>query len=247
MLKKFNVMKYRRSGKIAFVILSSFILVSCFSDNTETPLEVYSDAYMIKKMVGDEPMYAITFYAFGNQMMRSGTVTEIGGSGVPINLGLNPNSIFTLWEWPSGNDFRPYPPNAVEYKFNVTVESGLSNESIDYLNPKDISIPVITTAAFGDNNKLIDVAWSSVTGADGFLVKVAEENGNIIYTSDGILPTITNYTINLLAGNWTKPVEPGNTYIMEVHAFAYEADADEFYKVYNVEEISIGTKSLPGE
>jgi hypothetical protein len=240
-------MKIQKSGKIVFVFLISFMLVSCFSKDTQTELEVYTDAYVIKKMINDEPMYAITFYAYGNQMMRSGTVTEIGGSGVRIDLGLNPNSIFTLWKWPSESDFRPYPPSASEYQFSVTAESGLNNESTEYLNPKDIAIPVITKAAFSDNNKLIDVTWNPVAGADGFLVKVAEENANIIYTSDGMLPTITNYTINLLAGNWTKPVEQGNTYTIEVHAFVYEADADDFYKVYNVEEISIGTKSLAWE
>lgn len=237
-------MKIEKSGKIAFVLFTSFIMVSCFSKDTQTPLEVYTDAYTIKKMVGNVPVYAVTFYAYGNQLMKSGTVTEVGGSGVPINLGLNPNSIFTLWKWPTESDFKPYPPSAAEYQFNVTAESGLNNESTEYLNPKNLSIPVIVKAALSDNKKLIDVGWTSVTGADGYLVKVAEQNGNIIYTTDGMLPSVTSYTINLLTGNWTKAVEPGNTYSIQVHAFAYEANTEDYYKVYNVEEISIGEKSV---
>ena len=237
-------MKIQKPGKIVIAFLTSLIMVSCFSKDTQTELEVFTDAYVIKKMINDRPMYAVTFFAYGNQMMRSGTVTEIGGSGGYLNLGLNPNSIFTLVHWPVESDFKPYPPSATEYKFNVTAESGITNESTDYLNINDIEIPVILKTVFSDNKKLIDVTWTSVARADGYVLKVAEENGNIIYATDGMIPTVTSYTINLLTGNWTKPVESGNTYTIEVHAFAYEEDADDFYNVYNVEELSIGEKSI---
>lgn len=239
-----KVMKYRKTVKITTLLFTVFIMVSCFSKDTQTELEVYTDAYMIKKMEGSQPVYGVIFYAYGNQMMKTGTVTEVGIPGTTINLALSPNSIFTLWKAPTGNDFKPYPPAESEYIFKVTAESGLSNESNDYLKIKNIGIPVITKTAFSDNKKLIDVAWTSVTGADGYLVKVAEENGNIIYSSDGMLPSVTGYTINLLTGNWSKFVETGKNYSIEVHAFAYEADAEEFYQIYNVEEISIGAKSV---
>ena len=237
-------MKIRKSGNIVTTLLTMFLLVSCFSDNTKTELEVYTDAYTVKKMVGGEAVYAVAFYAYGNQMMNSGNVTEIGGSGVQINLGINPGSIFTLWKWPSVSDFKPYPPSAADYKFVITAESGMNNESLDHLNPKNLAIPVIAKTELSENNKLINVTWTSVTGANGFLIKVSEESGNIIYSSDGMLPTVTSNTINILTGNWTKPVEPGKTYIIEVHAFAYEAGTDALYKAYNVEEISIGQKSV---
>ena len=237
-------MEFQKSGKIVFVFLTSLIMVSCFSKDSQTELEVYSDAYVIKKMINDKPMYAVTFFAYGNQIMRSGTVTEIGGSGEYLKLGLNPNSIFTLVHWPIDSDFKPYPPPAAEFKFNVTAESGLTSESSDYLNINDINIPTIVKTEFSENKKLINITWTSVTGADGYVLKVAEENGNIIYATDGMVPTVTNYTINLLTGNWTKRVESGNTYTIQVHAFAYEEDTDDFYNVYNVEELSIGEKSI---
>lgn len=230
--------------KFAFILFASLIVVSCFKDAEETPLEVNTDVYMIKRLVGEQPVYGLAFYAYGNQIMRSGTVIQNGGLGEQINLGLSPNSIFTLSKEPSGDDYKTFVPAASEYIFKVTAETGLSDESSDFLNVKNIGIPEITSVEIGANQKLVNITWKAVAGIDGYVVKVAEENGTYIYNSGGMESSETTYTINLLTGNWTKPIEMGNTYIIEVHAFAYEDDADPDYAAFNVEEISIGARNI---
>jgi len=237
-------MKTKDLKKIAFVFFVSFLLVSCFSDDTQTALEVYTDAYMIKKIVGEEPLYAVAFYAYGNQMMNSGTVTEVGGSGAQINLGISPSSIFTLVRIPVESDYKPYLPSVTEYKFKITSSTGTVSESTDKLNIQNLATPTITKTEISENKKLVNLVWTAVSKADGYVVKVADKNGVFIYSSEGLKAGITSYTINLLIGNWTKTIEFGETYSIQVHAFVYEADADDFYNVYNVEEISIGEKSV---
>ena len=239
-------MKTQNLKKIIFLILTSFMLISCFKDN-ETPLEVNVDAYTVKKVIGEQSAYGVAFFAYGNQIMKSGTVTQVGGLGEQINLGLNPGSIYTLSKEPNIDDFKSFVPSASEYVFNVLAESGSTKEDTDYLNPKNIGIPVILKVEFNEIQKLIDVTWMKITAADGYFVKIAEENGAYIYSSGAIDTDVTTLSINLLLGNWTRPMEPGNTYMIEVNAYAFEDDADEFTAAYNLEEISVSSKSVSWE
>jgi hypothetical protein len=232
---------------ITSVLFASVLLVSCFKNDNETALEINCDAYMIKKMVGEQPAYAIAFYVYGNQMMKSGTVTQVGGLGEQINLGVSPNSIFTLTNLPTENDFKSFPPTASEYLFKVSAESGATNESSDYLDVKNIEIPEIIETAIGVNQKLIDISWNPVAGADGYLIKIAEEDGTYIYSSGGMETDLTTVTINVLTGNWTKQIEIGKPYSIEVHAFAYEENTEELTAPFNVEEISIGAVNIVWE
>lgn len=236
-------MKTQNLMKILVLIFASFIVVSCFKDN-ETPLEVNVDAYAIKKMIGEQPAYAVAFYAYGNHIMKSGTVTQVGGLGNSINLGLNPNSIFTLYKEPTIDDFKTVVPAASEYLFNVSAEMGSTFEGTDYLNPKNIGIPVILKVELNDIQKLVDITWMKITAADGYFIKIAEESGQYIYTSGSYDTDVTTASVNLLLGNWTKPMEPGYTYIIEVNAYVFEDNANEYTASYNIEEISISSKSI---
>lgn len=240
-----TLMKTQKLKKIAFFLFAPFILVSCFNNDSETELEVYTDAFLIKKMVGTEPMYAVAFYAYGNQTMSSGTVTEVGGSGALVNLGNNPSTIFTLSKIPVESDYKPYPPANTEYKFKVIASSGAIDESTDKLIVKNLSTPTITKTEFGENKKLVNVAWTAVPNIDGYVVKVADKTGSFIYSTESLKSSVTSFTVNMMAGNWSKTIVSGETYSIQVHAFVYEADADDFYNVYNVEEISIAEKTLP--
>ncbi len=236
-------MKTQNLKKIVFLVFVSFLLISCFKDN-ETPLEVNVDAYTVKKLIGEQSAYGVAFFAYGNQIMKSGTVTQVGGLGEQINLGLNASSIFTLSKEPAVDDFKSIIPVASEYIFNVSAESGATHQGSDYLDPKNIGIPVILKVEFNEIQKLLDVTWMKITVADGYFVKIAEEGGAYIYTSGAVETDITTLSINLLIGNWTKPMEPGNTYTIEVNAFAIEDTADEYTAAYNIEEISISSKSF---
>jgi hypothetical protein len=202
---------------------------------------------MIKKMFEDTPVFGVAYYAYGNKIMNSGTVTLVGGSGEQIDLGLNPGSIYTLYKEPSENDYYSNLPSAGEYKFNVLAEDGQTNESTDYLNVKNIGIPFILKAEIGDVQKLLDVTWTKVANADGYVVKISEDDGSLMYSTGAMSSESTTVSINLLAGNWSKPIEPGNTYIVEVNAFIYEDNIESYTAPYNLETISIATKTVTYE
>lgn len=237
-------MKTHCFKKIALILCTPFIMVSCFNNDTETEPEIFNDAYLIKKMVGTEAQYAVAFYAYGNLVLSSGTVTEVGGSGTQINLGMHPSSVFTLSKIPAASDYKPYPPANTEYKFKITTSTGATIESTDKLTVQNLATPTITKIEFSENKKLVNVVWTAVPKADGYVVKVADKDGVYIFSSEGFAAGVTNCTLNLLTGNWTKTMDLDETYTIQVHAFMYETNTDDLYNIYNVEEISIDDKPI---
>ncbi len=235
-----------KAKRIGLMMLTSLILVSCFK-NEEVALEADTDVYMIKKMSGETPVYGVAFYAYCNHVMKSGTVTQTGDLGSQVNLGLNPGSIYTLYKEPTENEFYGTLPEESEYRFNVVAENGQTSESSDYLKVKDLGIPTILKAEVGDVEKLLDITWTKITDADGYVVKIVEDNGSYIYSSGALSPETDTLSINLLVGNWTKTMEKGNTYNIEISAFAYEDNANALTAIYNIESISIAQMSITWE
>ena len=230
---------------IVSTLAISIIFVSCLSDDDlEDSLEVYTDAYVIKKKIGNQPGYAPIFFAYANQLLRAVSVTEMGGSGQRFNLTQDPTSITTMSRRPQASDFKAYPPAASDYQFQITAESGVNVEKHDFLDYDDIPIPEITKAEFSENNKMLEILWSDVSNADGFLVKIVDSEGYEISTSNGLDSGTNSYTINIVLEDWYTAPESGQSYSIQVHAFAYEAEYDTGYEVYNIQEVSIAEESL---
>ncbi|MDX1283580.1 MAG: hypothetical protein R3182_01145, partial [Draconibacterium sp.] len=114
----------------------------------------------------------------------------------------------------------------------------------DFLDYDDIPIPEITKAEFSENNKMLEILWSDVSNADGFLVKIVDSEGYEISTSNGLDSGTNSYTINIVLEDWYTAPESGQSYSIQVHAFAYEAEYDTGYEVYNIQEVSIAEESL---
>ncbi len=234
-------MKIENLKKYLFLLPVAVLLVSCFK-NEETPLEVNVDAFTIKKMSGEQPVYGVSFYAYGNQVLKSGTVTKMGGLQEQVNL--QEYSLYTLAKNPVNDDFKPYPPENGEYKFSIIAESGATKDISDFLKIKNLAIPTIIGVTPNDIQKLITVTWNPVTGASVYVVKVADAKGNYLFSSPVLNSDTKAYTINLLTGNWSNPVESGNSYIIELNAYAFEDGVDSQESAYNVETISVASRTI---
>lgn len=236
-------MKRRSIVKIGSIVLSAVALAGCFGSDLNPEVEVFADAYVVSKMVSGKQSYAVTYYAYGNQILNSGTVVQVGGSGQQVNLGLSSTSIFVLTKQPAESDYKTVIPAAAEYQFKITSESGVVKNESDYLTPIGLQIPTVLKAEF-NTNKLLDISWTPVTGANGYVIKIINAAGNTAYSSEGLEPTVSTFSINSLLVNWVVPIDPDEVVNVQVHAFAYEKNTEELYRVYNVEEISVGQKSL---
>jgi len=234
------MIKLKRITKLVWLIGILVIISSCIDNDLAEELVVYPDVFTIKKMINDEPSYGVAYYAFGNQFLRSATVTQPGGSGEKIELAQSPQSIFTLEKIPQDMEFLPYPPVSAEYVFQIVAESGGTVEDIDFLDPQDIEIPTIVKAEFSDNNKFFELGWTLVDNIDGYNIKFVNAEGLNIYNGSSLEPDKSSISINTLLGNWFEAPVAGEIYTISVIAFAYEDDANASNFGYNMQEISIG-------
>ena len=236
----------RKTRNFVLVLIASALLVSCFDNETELDFEVYTDAYVLKKNIGDSSAYAVTLFALGNQLIHSVTVTEIGGSGEIIQLTQDPSSLFTMSKIPVETDYLPFAPASNDYLFEVVAENGVTKEKYDFLSYEDLDIPEITKTEFSENKRLLSLNWTGVEGADGFIIKILNSEGVLVF-NDGVQPDITQFSIDIVMGNWIIYPEKDETYNIQVHAFAYEPDTEEEYRVYNIQEVSISEVSIVWE
>jgi len=234
----------RKITNFVLIVITSVALVSCFGDDTEPQFEVFTDAYVLKKKMGDEEVYARAFYAYANQLIKSASATEIGGAGEKITLTQDPRSVYTFSKIPQESDYAPYPPAASDYLFQVTSEGGITKESQDFLSFDDIGIPEITKVEFAEIDKYLDVAWTEVAGADGYLLKILNDEGTEIINGYGFSTDILEYRLNIVLENWFETPEQGKTYIVEVHAYAYEPQTEPGYEAYNVQEVSVSESNI---
>jgi len=234
----------RRIRNYALIVITAVLLGSCFGDDDDPQIEVFTDAYILKKMAGEDEVYARTFYAYANKLMKSATATEIGGSGEKIELTQDPRSIYTFSKIPQQSDFIPNPPATSDYLFQVTSEDGITKESQDFLSFDDIEITEITKTEFTENNKYLDIAWTEVSDADGYLVKIYNTEGIEIMTSYGFDTDILDYRLNVVLENWIIIPEQGETYLLQVHTYVYEQDVEPGYEAYNIQEVTIAETEI---
>ena len=225
-------------------IIFFLALSSCINNDIAEDFVVYPDVYLVKKIINNEPAYAVAFYAYGNQLLRNASVTQLGGSGEKIQLYQSAQSVFTMEKVPQDMDFKPYPPVASDYLFQVTAESGASAEESDFLDPFDIEIPQIVKAGFINNNKLFELNWTVVNNIDGYSIQFIDSDGVNIYGGPTLMPDESGVTINTLVGNWYNTPEAGQVYKVRVIAFAYETGADETNFVYNFSDVAIGETEI---
>ena len=226
-----------------FVLLAGFVFVSCNDD--EMPLEVYTDMMTINKKVGDVVKKAPAYYAYGNKGLDSATVALPGNSGV-VSLAVHPGSFYTFIKEPVAADFKDVPPAEGNYKFKVKAESGEVLEMTDAFDYEGLPLPQITKDTFSGSPAVLTVEWTAATGADGYFVKILDGTDKLIFSGYVVSSTTLKYVVagGPTSGSWVTAPETDKTYKLQVNAVAYDADATNANREYNVSEVSVAEKQI---
>lgn len=131
-----------------------------------------------------------------------------------------------------------------EYLFEIYTTGDELNQISDEVTYQGLFIPQFEKLEYDSDTKVLNVVWGPVPKADGFAVKISRINGTVIYVSYSLDYDATEYQISSSFGNWLETPYVGSNYIIEIHAFAYEVDFPAGEEVYNLKEISIGTKEF---
>ncbi len=230
-------MKIRSIFKNAvLILLTVFAAVSC--NDYEEELEVLTDVYVINKKFGNEVRSANAYYAYASESMLKVTVSIAG----VVELESYSGATFTMAKEPKDADYKTEAPLDGSYVFNIQGYNGEMLQVPDILSYEGIDIPEFTKTKFSGTPLILELEWNDVDGADGYVVKMFDTGGKLIFNGYSVGTDVNKYTITSSSnsGFWSSPAVEGQSYLLQLSAFSYDADANASNAVYNISEISIG-------
>jgi len=222
----------------ALVLLAGFAAVSC--NDSEQTMEVLSDVYVINKKFGTEVKSANSYFAFASQSMLKATVSIPDNAGV-VELESYSGATFTMAKEPNDADYKTTAPVEGSYVFTIQGYNGEMLQVPDILSYEGLEIPEFTKATFS-TPLILELEWKDVTGADGYVVKMFDTSGKLVFNGYGVKGDVNKYTVTSSSnsGFWSTTAVDGQSYLLQLSAFSYDADANTSNATYNISEISLG-------
>jgi len=237
-------MKAKRFFKNAMLLLiAGFTINSC--NDFDEELEVLTDVYVINKKFDSEVRSANAYYVYANKTLSEATVTIPNNGGV-IQLESLTGSIYTFAKEPVDSDYKTTAPIEGSYVFNIQGSNGETMQVPDLLDYGNLGIPQFTKIKFSGTPVIMELEWNLVTGADGYVVKMFDLEGNLVFNGYSIDDNFNKYTVtgSSNSGYWSQSAVDGRSYMLQLNAFSYDAEANQTNYIYNVSEISIGESQI---
>jgi len=236
-------MDVKQIFKCAFLLLLTGITaVSCVDEEIE--LEVQADVLIINKKFGDVVKRAPAYYVYGNQLLDTATVTPPGGAAIGLKV-FNGSALSRVLE-PQESDFSENLPAEGNYTFSATSLSGSVKQAIDVVDYTGIPIPPVTKSTFSGTPSVLNVEWTTVTGADGYFLKLLDTTGKQIFASHIVIPSVDDYIISgsVNSGSWTEAPVNGATYKLQLNAVTFDNEGNNSENIYNISELSVAEKQI---
>lgn len=231
--------------KFLLILALPFLFMACNEESEEEAFELKADAYVVKKMIDEEVQFGVALFAYGNKAIARATVDPpTGAADDSFELEPAESSVYTYYKEPAADDFTPTFPIEGQYVFDVESEDGETLQETDLLENGLLEIPVITDATYHSGDESMNVEWEAPEIADGHVVKMLDEEGEVIFLSYTLIATADEYDINQGSGNWNGTASTGQTYTLQVQAFTYESGVSQENLLYNIKEIATGEMEI---
>lgn len=232
------------SRNILLILALPVFFFACNDEQEEKAFELQVDAYIVKKKFDGETMFANAYFAYGNKAIESATVTPPASAGDPVGLVASVSTPSVFFREPETEDFTNMFPAQGEYLFDVESRDGEVLQQSDMMEAGILEVPEITETTFHADTESMTVSWDSAYDADGFVLKLLNENDKVIYISYLLLASTEEYQINQVSGNWDGVAYFGENYTLQVQAVTYESGATEDDRLYNIREVAIGEMEI---
>ena len=225
----------------------SLSLVSCIDDPEPPVLDARTDVFIQKIQDNAEEKYALAFWIAGNKGLDSVAISGPGGGAWTLEGEGNNTQVLTML--PDEEDYSVNMPATGDYIFKVTStqagESPLLLE--DELEEGELGVVMIDTIKFVDLK--LNISWETVSATDNYLVRLYDEQGELIFLSNQIENNKTDYAFGTTDNGWLNtsgiPL-PGDSCRVELLALLFESTAI-IDKDYNLQCISLDTENIEWE
>lgn len=229
---------------ILLILALPAFFFACNDEDENIAFEVQADAYIVKKKMNDEMKYGIAYFAYGNKAIESATVTPPSGAGDAFSLEASQSSVYTYFKEPSADDYSATFPIEGQYVFDVESQDGEVIQQADLVQNGLLELPVITETTYHSDVQSLKVEWEAPDSADGHVVKLLNESGDIVFLSFTLTAVAEEYEINQASGNWNGSAYSGENYTVQVQAFTHESGVSQDDLLYNIQEIAIAEKQV---
>lgn len=226
------------------VLLMTVLFTSCL-ENKDPQFDIVGDVFVVKKRVDNEVKYAPTYFVYGNLGIKSAKVT-LPDAGGTVTLEGTTGSL-TYFKEPAEADFSANTPDEGNYLFEAISSKDETLQIGDELEIEDLIIPDFDILEFESSTKL-HVSWNEITGADGFFLRILDDEGNYVYISNSIDKNTFEYNImDDDSQNWKQSVSSGETYTIQINAVVYDAEATAISSAYNIQMIATSQAQITWE
>jgi len=236
-------MRTTRLGKILLMAFAlPFVFWACNDDDDQLEFEVYADAFVMKKVIDNEVKHGVSYFAYGNKGISSATVTPPAGE--PFELVVSEESTFTFLKETSEEEFVSSLPQNGSYLFDVESKDGETVQVTEVVENGTLEIPVITETTYHSEDATMTVEWEESENADGFVVRLLDDEGKVKFLSYALNPTVDEFNINSSSGSWANQAYSGDELTLQLQAFTYESDVPQEELVYSIKEISVAENQV---
>ncbi|MGM0620461.1 MAG: hypothetical protein ACQETJ_05400, partial [Bacteroidota bacterium] len=125
------------------------------------------------------------------------------------------------------------------YLFDVESKDGETVQVTEVVENGTLEIPVITGTTYHSEDATMTVEWEESENADGFVVRLLDDEGRVKFLSYALNPTVDEFNINSGSGNWANQAYSGDELTLQLQAFTYESGVPQEELVYSIKEISV--------
>lgn len=237
---KITINKYH----FLFALILPFLFNACSNDDAGENFDAFVDVFTVKKKVNGVAKKANAYYVYGNNTVASASAMPPDNSINRVSLTAIDDQKYDYHHQPDTSEFNLIPPPSGTYVFEIESAEREKIQKADLLQVIDLTIPEIITTSFNTSTLTLAVRWNKLTDSDGFFIKLLNNEGNIIYISNALAGSATEFYIGTGGGTWISSASVGEELMLQIQSVVIENDADEDYSLYNIEGTAIAEKKV---
>jgi len=229
---------------IMALVLIAGLFNSCLEDPEPAALEASADVFGQKIVEAGVEKVAPVFWVMGNKELGSVTVAGPGDETWDLEKDSFSERVFN--HSPGEGDYAALLDGAGTYTF--TVSSTQAEEApvtvTDELEEEELGAMSVSAANFVNNR--LEVEWEKLDGAEGYLIRLYDDNDQLVFVSPQVAGTFTQLSFGPSDTGWvTTSINPqvGEYFRMELVAILYESGVT-VNKEYNIQYISIASEDI---